>query len=585
MSKIPLFIISSDEVAPLPQGTLMLDVPANKLHLFSSVEIEKTEYVIVGIAEHEDPYFLLENPEALLETLFRVGVLCTVVEREAADEFSVIKLQIKHRVLIRQIERNRSEDNPYTIWVTEEPVTEEFTEEEESLKSDITKTLEILLEHAKVWLSAGAKDIRKDIQNAPHVLTKMSIVGEAVLQGESRMSFLQQLSNFDRWSTLLAVMGAKVKERKTRTAVVKKKKAKPKPPSVKASKKKKTLTWREKVQQSAMPNKVKSRVLREVSKLENTPKNNSEYAQAADYLNWAISLPWGKSTYEPTDLRKLRSVLDETHYGLDEVKEHMLEIMCTQELQEASAGTVLCFTGPPGTGKTSIAKAIAKVSNRPLIQIALGGIADTAELRGHRRTYVAARPGRIITELRDKASMTPLILLDEVDKLAKYRGDPASALLELLDPEQNSKFVDHYLEVPIDLSKAMFICTANDERNIPQALLDRMEIIRFRLYKKDERKIIADQFMLPLLKKTLNTKNMDVSFDPEAMEAIYNVKSVRAIDKILAKGMRKGITNIHVYGQERYVVTEEDIKKIKKNYGESSATVKVIEGFFRRKNE
>jgi ATP-dependent Lon protease len=565
-----MFLIGVDEPAPLPGGTIIVDIPANKLHLFSSVEINKIEYVILGIVDHVAPYELLENMDHLADgVLKRVGVMCQIEEREQAEDFSAITLKVDHRVLIRKLERNRSQDDPYTIWVEPEPVTEEFENGEEELRTDIGNLIDTLIKNQKFW-QTGDRDVTERVRSTPDVLDRVSVLGEAVLRGEARMNFLQALDNCDRWNILLATIKDAVKKRrsvshkknKTTKTVAKKPKSKPKA--------KKVLTWRERVEKSAMPAKVKERVLREVTKLENCPKNNTEYAQTADYLSWIVSVPWGKTSYIPTDLRKLHSTLDETHYGLDDVKEHMLEIMCLQELQGGSNGTVLCFVGPPGVGKTTIAKAIADVSNRPLIQIALGGITDTSELRGHRRTYVASRPGRLVSELRDKGSMDPLILLDEVDKLAHYRGDPAAALLELLDPEQNDKFVDHYLEIPIDLSKAMFICTANEERNIPAPLLDRMEIIRFRKYNLEERKVITDSFLLPKLIKSYGTQEMDIQFEPEALSTVHAVPSVRSIEKILGKALRKGMARIHVYGQETYVVSKSDIVDIKKNYGDTS---------------
>jgi ATP-dependent Lon protease len=569
MSQVPLFIINLDEIVPLPGGTFVLDVQADQLHLFSSVEINGTEYVIIGIADCEDPTALLEE-QSTLDDLLNVGVMCEILEKESEGTFTVFTLRGLHRVLIRNLERNKSEDDPYTLWVQEEPVTEEFLPNEEELQRDIEDMVGIFLRKEEIWSSAPA-DVLEQLRSDEHLLVKMHFMANHLLQGEDRLNYLQQLSNFDRWNLLLGAASKKLSAQARAAPLPANKVTAPAP----QKKSKKILTWREKVEHSKMPDDVREKIMREVSKLESTPKNSTEYAQTVDYLRWVLSVPWGKTSYVPTDLRKLHSRLDETHYGLDDVKEHLLEIMCVQELQGGSNGSVLCFVGPAGTGKTTIAKAIAEVSNRPLIRIALGGLSDTAEFRGHRRTYVASRPGRLVSELKDKGSMDPLIILDEVDKLAHYRGDPAAVLLEILDPEQNDHFIDHYLEVPVDLSKAMFICTANYEEKIPEPLLDRMELIRFRAYDEAERNIITRQFLLPKTQAQYNNKELPVTFDEAALVEITKIPQVRQIEKILAKLVRKGVTQIHVYGRENYVVTAADVEKIKHNYQEKQRSKKI----------
>jgi ATP-dependent Lon protease len=385
MSKVPLFIISTDDTVPLPGGTYVLDVQAEHLHLFSCVEVNKIEYIALGLADCENPIPLLENSSHPLDPLLRVGVMCKIIEREPTENFTVFTLKVLHRVLVRGLQRSATEDDPYTLWLTEEPVTEEFLTDEEELSRDIDDMINILVEK-DIWRGNG-QQVVKELQENGHLLQKMNIMGENILHGKDRLRFLQELGNFDRWNIVVGAISklAESKIKKNRKAVP--------PPTVSNrsfnskvntnyEKNKKPLTWREKVDAANLPEEVHEKILADLIKLENTPKNSTEYAQAADYLRWIVSIPWGKTSYVPADLKKLHSILNETHYGLDEVKEHLLEIMCVQELQGGSAGTVLCFIGPPGTGKTTIAKAIADVSNRPLIRIALGGLSDTAELRG-----------------------------------------------------------------------------------------------------------------------------------------------------------------------------------------------------------
>jgi len=376
MNQVPLYIINLDDSVPLPGGTFVLDVQTEKLHLFSSVESYNKQYVIIGIADCPDPTEILEDPTSALEPLLQVGVMCQITETEAADTFTVYTLQVLHRVLIRNINRNKSEDDPYTLWVQQEPIAEEFLPAEEELKRDIQDMIGIFLRKEQIWAGMSDSTI-KTLRSDEHLLKKMHLMAGHMLSGIERLDYLQQLSNVDRWNKVLTVASKKLSaQARALPPPVSKKIDKPK------KKGKKLLTWRERVAESDMPDAVREKVLREVSKLESTPKNSTEYAQTADYLRWTLSVPWGKTSYIPTDLRKLHSKLDETHYGLSEVKEHMLEIMCVQELHEGSTGSVLCFVGPPGTGKTTIAKSIADVSNRPLIRIALGGLSDTAEFRG-----------------------------------------------------------------------------------------------------------------------------------------------------------------------------------------------------------
>ena len=293
-----------------------------------------------------------------------------------------------------------------------------------------------------------------------------------------------------------------------------------------------------------LPEDARKAVDRELARLEKLPPAAAEYGVIRTYVDWLVSLPWGKTTEDNLDLEHARRILDEDHYDLDKVKERIIEFLAVAKLRNQVSGQILCFVGPPGVGKTSLGQSIARTLERKFQRLSVGGVRDEAEIRGHRRTYIGAMPGTIIRAIRDAESLNPVLLIDEIDKMgADFRGDPASAMLEVLDPEQNKTFRDHYLDLPFDLSKVLFICTANQVETIPGPLLDRMDVIQLSGYTEDEKFWIARKYLVP---KQLGLSGLDpdrVTISDNALRLVIREYTreagVRSLERRLADVFRK----------------------------------------------
>lgn len=324
--------------------------------------------------------------------------------------------------------------------------------------------------------------------------------------------------------------------------------------------------YSKKIKKAKLPKEAKEKVVYELNRLKNTGSYSAEGGVIRTYLDWILDIPWNKKTKDNLDIKRAREILEDEHYGLEDVKDRIIEYLAVKNMSKSLKGPILCLVGPPGVGKTSIARSIANALNRTFVRMSLGGVRDESEIRGHRRTYVGAIPGRIVNGMKQAQSKNSLFLLDEIDKMSSdFRGDPASALLEVLDSEQNKNFRDHYLELELDLSEVMFITTANTLDTIPRPLLDRMEIIEVSGYTYEEKFNIAKKYLIPKQFKEHNLEEGKISFSDSAIYSIienYTRESgVRKLERKAASTIRKAIADMLERDKDDITITVNHIKK------------------------
>src|SRR3984957_833159 len=321
---------------------------------------------------------------------------------------------------------------------------------------------------------------------------------------------------------------------------------------------------RKKIETSGMPKDVMEKATQELAKLEAMPPMSAESTVSRNYLDWLLAVPWKKRSKETRSVDKAEKVLNEDHYGLEKIKERILEFLAVRQLVKNPKGSILCFAGPPGVGKTSLGMSIAKATGRKFVRLSLGGVRDEAEIRGHRRTYIGALPGQIIQSMKRAGTKNPVFLLDEVDKMASdFRGDPASALLEVLDPEQNTTFQDHYLDVDYDLSQVLFVATANVMHTIPAALQDRMEVLRLQGYTEQEKLEIARQYLVKKQRQQTGLTEEQIQFSDDALRDVIRYYTreagVRNLEREIGNICRKIVRKVVKDSTHTEAITENSL--------------------------
>lgn len=511
----------------------------------------------IFLASQRDP----EIEEPTSENISKIGTLCKIKQiiKMPGDTMRVL-VEGKVRCEIKEYFNN---ENYFEVSISEVNETLEESPEIEAYFNSLKKTLARFLKQSGENTSEFAKEI-KLVDNVIEYVDMVS--GYLPISEEKKQEILETLDIKKRIEAIIVFI-----ENEIKVVQVQKKLAKKMKKSVDDSQKEFYLReqlkfiqqelgqddeetkiikeYEQKLETMRLPKEVKEKASYELKKLKGMNISSSEGNTIQSYLDWVFDLPWGKNTKERLDINRAEEVLNEEHYGLNDVKERILEYLSVKKMSGTLKGPILCLVGPPGVGKTSIARSIAKAINRKYVRMSLGGMRDEAEIRGHRRTYVGAIPGRIVYSLKEAKSMNPLILLDEIDKLSSdYKGNPGDALLEVLDSEQNKTFRDNYMELPIDLSKVLFITTANSLDTIPRPLLDRMEVVEVSGYTYEEKFNIARNHLIPKIFKEYKLNNEVITINDEAIKFVidgYTRESgVRSLERVISSLIRKSMASI-----------------------------------------
>ena len=559
--------IAIRDVVMFPGMSLPISVDRQKSVMAVELALGTTGKYIIAVSQKVAE---INDPKA--EDIYKFGVLAEITQSLKMPDGSM-------KVFLQGIARakiNNLEFNPIAkCWYANAQYPSDNTQPDAEVKALMRQTLDQFEEYAMVTRRIAIEGVSflRQIED-PSKLAD-TIASNIIVKTQDRQDILETVSVKPRLEKLLKLLASEVEilsleekiHKKVRTQIEKSQKEYYLNEQMKAIQKelrqkddfqKDLDELRAKIKKNNLPPYAAQAANKEIDRLSKMAPFSPESTVSRTFLDWLVNMPWAISTEDILDINKAKELLDEDHYGLDKVKERILEYLAVRQLTKSLKGPVLCFVGPPGTGKTSIAKSIAKAIGRKFIRMSLGGVRDESEIRGHRRTYIGSMPGRIIQGISKAKTNNPVFLLDEIDKMGSdWRGDPAAALLELLDPEQNKDFVDHYLDVPFDVSKVMFITTANSLSSIPITLRDRLEIIEFSGYTHYEKREIAKRYLLPRQMKEHGLNEDALTIDTPALDVI----------------MREYVREAGVRNFEREIGTI--CRKAAKEYLENKKTVKV----------